>query len=102
MTFLNITVIALLLIGFFFLLATAAGALRFPDFYTRSHALGITDMVGTQFILAAVALHHGFSFEAAKLMLLVAFIHISNPTVTHVLVRAALRTGLKPWSRTNA
>mgnify|MGYP000511512667 CR=1 FL=1 len=92
---------AILAVGFFFLTAAAAGALRFPDFYTRSHALGVTDTVGTSFILAGVAVHHGISVESAKLVILIVFIYISNPTVTHVLARAALRKGLKPWSRPN-
>ena len=80
-------------------LATAAvGVLRLPDFYTRSHAIGVTDTVGTLMILIGVAGLTGFGNVSVKLLFLFLFVYIANPTVTHVLVRAALKSGLKPWT----
>ena len=94
--------ILLLLAGFFFLTTAAVGSLRFPDFYTRSHVLGVTDTLGTLLILAGVVVYKGFSLDSAKLIMLLVFIYIANPTVTHVLVRAAKRSGLKPWTKEDA
>lgn len=88
----------LILAGFFFLLIAAIGALRLPDFYTRSHALGVTDTLGTLLILTGVALLHGFRPETVKIFLIVLFFYFANPVITHVLFRAALRSGLKPWT----
>jgi len=33
-------------LGLFFVLAGSIGVLRFPDFYTRLHAAGMTDTLG--------------------------------------------------------
>jgi len=88
-----------LTIGLFFLVVSAIGAIRLPDFYTRSHAIGVTDTVGTLFILIGLSIDAGVSFTSAKLLLITVFIYIANPTITHVLFRAAIRSGLKPWTK---
>ncbi len=54
------------------------------------------DTVSTLLILSGLALHFGWSTETAKLVFLLLFIYLANPTITHVLVRAALKAGLKP------
>jgi len=89
-----------ILAGFFFLFVSAVGAVRLPDFYTRSHALGVVDTLGVLLILGGLILYYGFSMISAKLLLLLLFFYLANPTVTHVLLRAALRAGLVPWRRT--
>jgi len=96
---LNALSILLVLAGLFFLTASAVGALRLPDFYTRAHALGMTDSLGTLFVLLGLAVPLGFSLDAGKLVLLTVFIFIATPTACHVFVRAALRSGLKPWTK---
>ena len=90
---------ALMAFGIFFLGVAAIGALRLPDFYTRSHALGVVDTLGTLLILGGLVLHYGFSLISAKLILILIFIYIANPTITHILVRAAMKSGLKPWTK---
>jgi len=95
----NTATIILIAFGFFFLAISAVGAIRLPDFYTRSHAIGVTDTLGTLLVLGGIALQYGASLLTAKLLFVVIFVYIANPTVTHVLVRAALRSGLKPWTK---
>jgi len=97
----NIAVIVFLMSGLFFLAVAAIGALRLPDFYTRSHALGVTDTLGTFLLLAGLVFHYGISITSAKILLIVLFIQLANPTITHVLFRAAWRSGLKPWTKKN-
>lgn len=46
----------LLAVGSFFVLTGGVGLLRFPDFYTRIHAVGVTDPVGTGLILLGLML----------------------------------------------
>lgn len=94
--------LGLVAVGFFFLIVAAVGALRLPDFYTRSHAIAVTDTLGTLLILGGLALNYGFDFRAAKLILIIIFVYIANPAITHILVRAALRTGLKPRTEKNS
>ena len=40
----------------------------------------------------------GFSFFYEFLLFIVVFIFIANPLGTHVLSRAAFKSGLKPWT----
>lgn len=89
----------LMILGFFFLLVSGIGALRLPDFYTRSHAIGVTDTLGTLLVLGGLVLANGLTLVSAKLFFIVVFVYIANPTLTHVYVRAALKAGLKPWTK---
>lgn len=85
--------------GLFFLLVAGIGAIRLPDFYTRSHAIGITDTLGTLLLLGGLCFANGIGLNTVKLVFIFIFIYIANPTVTHLLARAALRAGLKPWTK---
>jgi len=85
--------------GLLFMAIAAVGAIRLPDFYTRAHAIGVTDTLGTLLLLSGLALAHGLSITAVKLCFVVLFVYLANPTITHILVRAALLVGLVPWTR---
>ena len=91
-------VAALLLIGgAVFLLVSCVGLLRLPDFYTRAHAVGKAETLGGILVLTGLALYNGASLSSLKLLLILMVIAITNPTATHALTRAALRSGLKIW-----
>jgi multicomponent Na+:H+ antiporter subunit G len=95
-------VIVIVLAGTFVTLTGAIGLLRFPDFYTRLHATGKCDTLGTGLILAGLMLFHfthysGTPFVPIKLLILIVFVFIANPTATHAIVKAAYQTGVKPW-----
>ena len=45
--------------GAFFLLMGAIGLLRFPDFYTRMHAAGKCDTLGSLLVLTGLACSEG-------------------------------------------
>jgi multicomponent Na+:H+ antiporter subunit G len=89
----------LLVLGLLFILLGVVGILRLPDFYTRLHAMGKCDTLGVTLVLIALAVYAGWSLSSAKLLLISVFIGLANPTATHALGRAALKSGLKPWSR---
>lgn len=74
----------------------ALGLLRLPDFYTRMHAIGITDTLGLDLILFGLMLQAGFSLVAVKLFFIGAFLFFTSPTSTHAVANAALTAGLKP------
>lgn len=96
--------------GFFFIVAGIAGVLRLPDFYTRLHAQGKCDTLGVSLMLGGLAIRevaHGLSqghhmlepiLTALKIVAILFFIMLANPTATHALGRAALRSGLEPWT----
>ncbi|MGH7256288.1 MAG: monovalent cation/H(+) antiporter subunit G [Nitrospirales bacterium] len=92
-------VMALILLGLFFLLVAAVGMVRFPDVFTRSHALSLTDTLGAFFVLAGLAVYQGWTINALKIVLVLVLTYLLNPVIAHATVRAALRAGLKPWMR---
>ncbi len=88
-----------LAIGCFLFIVASIGVMRFPDFYTRLHAAGKVDTMGQTFILLGLLFYSGFSLVGIKLVIIMAFIYIINPTATHFLTKAAYVRGLKPWVR---
>ncbi|MGH7827618.1 MAG: monovalent cation/H(+) antiporter subunit G [Candidatus Binatia bacterium] len=83
--------------GAFFLLVSCVGLLRLPDFYTRAHAVGKAETLGSTLVLVGLALYNGAALSTFKLLLIVVIIAVTNPTATHALTRAAVRSGLKIW-----
>lgn len=92
-------VVALLVGGLFFHAVAALGVIRLPDFYTRLHAVSKAETLGVIFTVSALVVATGLSVVSAKLALVAVFLFLANPTSTHAIARAALRTGLKPWRR---
>ena len=72
------------------------GIHRFPDFYSRLHAAGITDTLCAMLILLGLGLQAGWSIAAFKLALIFVFLFFTSPTASHALSNAALHTGLQP------
>jgi multicomponent Na+:H+ antiporter subunit G len=82
--------------GLFFVIVGAIGVLRFPDFYTRLHAAGVTDTLGAELMLLGLMLQADSIQSAAKLALIGLFLFITSPTSTHALANAAFTAGLEP------
>ena len=91
----------LIIIGCFFIVVASIGLVRFPDFYTRIHPAGKSDTIGQALILGGLILYQGMSFESIKLLLIIIFICIANPTATHALAKAAHLAGLRPWQQSH-
>ena len=89
---------ALLLAGLAFVLAGVIGVLRLPDFYARLHATSKCDTLGLALMVAGVAVHTGLTLTTVKVLLIVYFVAVVNTTAAHALGRAALRSGLVPWT----
>lgn len=89
--------IGLIVVGLFFLLVAALGMVRLPDVYTRSHAVGITDSLGAFFLLTGLALNQGLSTNLLRILVVLAILILLNPVISHATIRAALRSGVKPW-----
>ena len=87
----TILIIFCLAAGVFFFLVGVTGLLRLPDVYCRMHATTKCDTLGAGLILLGLALYTGFSAAGIKLMLLIVFIWVTNPTTSHVIARAAYR-----------
>lgn len=91
---------AILIFGGAFLFVVAAiGILRFPDFFARMHPAGKSDTFGNALVLVGLMVFEGFTLVSLKLLFIVIFIFIANPTATHALAKAALADGLVPWTK---
>jgi multicomponent Na+:H+ antiporter subunit G len=98
----NILSIIFIVAGLFFLIVAAIGVIRFPDVYSRSHAVSLTDSLGAFFMLVGIALHEGLSINMLKILVVLILLYILNPVIAHATIRAALRSGLKPWQKENS
>ena len=95
----NVITILLLLVGAFFMLAGTIGFVRFPDFYSRMHATGKCDTLGEGLMLVALIVYGGATFVSMKILFLIMFILLANPTSTHAIAKAAYDVGLEPWRK---
>jgi len=85
-----------LLVGSFLCISGGIGILRFPDFYTRLHAVGVTDTLGAGLILFGLMLLSPDSLVIAKLVIILLLTLLIGPTTSHVLAKSAMHNGLKP------
>ncbi len=87
---------AALMAGCFFCVVGGIGLLRFPDFYTRTHAASITDTLGAGLVLFGLAMQSdGDVLVLAKLFFVGAFLFLTSPTSGHALAKAAYAEGVK-------
>lgn len=88
---------ALMVLGGVFLLVSCIGLLRLPDFYTRAHAVGKAETLGSVLVLTGLAVYHGADLVSIKILLILVIIFITNPTATHAITRSAYRSGVAIW-----
>jgi multicomponent Na+:H+ antiporter subunit G len=86
----------LLLTGSFLCITGAVGLVRFPDFYTRMHAAGVTDTLTAALLLGGLMLQADSWIVLVKLIFVLLFLLLTSPTASHALAKAAWHTGLKP------
>lgn len=78
-------------------LSGGVGLLRFPDFYTRTHAVSLTDTTGVGLILLGLLMQAPDWGVAIRLLLILLFLVLTSPTATHALAQAARRDGIQVW-----
>ena len=78
-------------IGFF--VSGTVGLLRFPDLFTRLHALTKADNLGLGLVALGLALHAGSLAAALKLILIWLLVMLASASVSHLIARAALAAG---------
>jgi multicomponent Na+:H+ antiporter subunit G len=78
-------------IGLFFFLAGSVGFLRFPDVFSRLHALTKADNLGLGFISLGVCFQAGSWRDVALVALIWALMLLAAGTVSQLVARDALR-----------
>jgi multicomponent Na+:H+ antiporter subunit G len=91
--------IALLCVGAFFYFAGTVGLLRFPDVYSRLHALAKADNLGLGCILLGLALQAESLAAVLKLLLIWPLSLAASAAVSYAIARRADALGIRPWQR---
>ena len=85
--------IAAIVAGAFFFLAGTVGLLRFPDAYTRLHALTKADNLGLALVVIGLLPQMDGLLAAAKLVLVWLLVLLSSAVVSQLIARSARRPG---------
>lgn len=89
----------LTLIGAFFFVAGTVGLLRFPDVYTRLHALTKADNLGLGFMVLGLALQAWSWWVVVKLLLIWVLVLTASTVACHEVARTAVQMGVRPWKK---
>ncbi len=88
----EIIVMIFLFGGVFFFTVGTIGVLRLPDVFCRLHANTKSDTLGVGLVLASLVIYEGLSSAGVKLIFMIIFIWITNPTAGHIIARASYDT----------
>ena len=77
--------------GAFFLLASAIGMLRL-------HASGNSETLGIMLSFIGLMIYEGMTIVSVKLLLISLLIVLGNPIGTHILSKAAYKSGHHVWT----
>jgi multicomponent Na+:H+ antiporter subunit G len=89
----------LLLTGAFFFMAGTVGLIRFPDVYTRLHALTKADNLGLGLIVAGLAIQAASWVDAVKMLLIWLLVVFASTVACHLVAQTAIRLGVPPEER---
>lgn len=83
----EIITVILLVVGCFFFLAGTLGVLRFPDLFSRLHALTKADNLGLGFIAAGMAVYIASPWAALKIFSIWLFTLLASSTSSYLIAR---------------
>lgn len=88
--------VIIILIGSIISVISAFGMIRFPDVYTRAHAVAksATLAVLSSLVGAFIYFWAKDGFISVRLLLGILFVFITSPVSSHLVIRAAYRSGV--------
>jgi multicomponent Na+:H+ antiporter subunit G len=89
---------ALMLAGGAFFLAGTVGLLRFPDVYTRLHALTKADNLGLGLIVLGLILEADSVAEAGELLLVWLLVLTASGAASQLVARWSQARRIAPWT----
>ncbi len=92
----EIIVQVMLYIAGIFAIIGSLGLIRFPDFYTRTHAATMISVGSISLGLLALILSAGWGVYSLKIFIVIVFNLFTNPTATHAIAEKAYKMGIKP------
>jgi multicomponent Na+:H+ antiporter subunit G len=91
MSALDLATAALVLGGAFFFLAGTVGMLRFPDTFSRLHAVTKADNLGLGLVVAGLLLQASSVPEALKLLFVWLLALLASSSASYLIARGTLR-----------
>lgn len=88
-----------IIIGIPFFISGTIGILRFPDIYTRLHALTKADNLGLGFIISGLIFQAENWTSIARLILIWVLVIVASSAACHLVARQALQRRIQPWMR---
>ncbi|MEN1941558.1 Na+/H+ antiporter subunit G [Luteimonas sp. MJ204] len=97
--FWELLLVALLLVGSFFILMGGVGLVKLSEFFRRLHAPTKASTLGVGCVLSASVGYHMFvgSDPQPRELLIVAFLLITAPISAHLMSKAALSLRMDEW-----
>lgn len=95
----DVASVILITVGAFFFLAGSAGVLRFPDVYTRLHALTKADNLGLGFVVFGLSLRADSWVLVLKMLLVWSLVIVAGATASHLVAEAARLSEVAPWRK---
>ena len=89
----------LIVVGTLFFFAGTLGLLRFPDIYTRLHALTKADNVGLGFIVFGLVLQADSLAAALLLLLIWLLVMLAGASGGQLVAETARQHGLPAWTK---
>ena len=99
MSLVDFVSMVLLVAGGAFFFAGTLGLLRFPDVYSRLHALSKADNLGLGLIVTGLAIQAGSFAVIGKLLLIWVLVLLSGASVSHLIAHRALDKEIPVWKR---
>lgn len=84
--------------GLIFFVGSAIGMLRLPDFYTRIHASGNSETLGCMLSFIGLIIYEGATLTSVKLAFVFLLVFLGNPIGSHILSKAAYKSGHSVWT----
>lgn len=85
--------------GLFFILSAVVALLRFPDLYTRLHAVTKADNLGLGLIILSLIVEGESLLTALKLALIWFFVLLSSAVAGYLIAKEGAAQGVKPWQK---
>lgn len=86
-----------ILAGVGFIGISVLGLFRLQDLYSRAHGVAKSETFGLLLVFVGLLLRPGVDLPtASRLILVLVFSLLANPTAVHALVRAAFQSGALP------
>ena len=76
--------------GVFFMVLSAVGVIKFPNFYTRLHVAGVGDTLGAMLLTIAMILFIGARLLSLKVVIVLIILLVTNPLGTNLIMLEAI------------